>query len=106
MAFYILLGLNILLAALLVGAAFLLSRAGKIINDYEDFYNKTLTELEQHILYVRNLIQGNVILSNDDSVKKIYQSMKDYYYMLCEYFHAGKRTGRTKTKAEGQELFQ
>lgn len=94
MYLYISLGLNVLFFCLLLGAVFLLNRAGRQINTYEQFYQQTLDDLEKHLKYVQGLMRNSAILSDDDDVKKIFSSIKSFYQLMLGYFNAGDGTDR------------
>jgi hypothetical protein len=91
---YISVGTNILFLALLSGAFYLLNRAGQVINNYEIFYQETLVDLEKHMNYVQQLMKNNVILSDDDDVQKILNSIKAFYRLMLGYLNAGNGSTR------------
>ena len=90
MAIYILSAACVFLFINLVIAGCLLQRAGKIINEYEDFYEDTIDSFETHLRYLHELTQNNVVLSADDDVQKVVKAIQAYYDMLIAFVNEGR----------------
>jgi len=87
-ALYVSIGINVLLFLIVCGCFYYLNRAGRSISEYEQFYEQTITELEDHLHYVKDLMQNNVILSNDESVQQVFRAIEAFYTMLIGYYNA------------------
>lgn len=83
--------LCVLLSAALGYSVHRLSKAGALLNEYESFYNASLDDVESHIKYLDKLMRENVILQGDDSVKRVFRSMRAFYEMLAGYQNAGRK---------------
>lgn len=104
MLLYISIALNVVFFAIVIGAVVLLQRAGKAINSYESFYQQTLSDLEKHLSYMQQLMKSNVMLAEDEDVKKVFKSIKSYYQLMLGYVNAGNGgPATTPRRAEKEE---
>jgi len=95
-AFWVSFVFNILLLGAFGYSMYLLNRAGGQINQYEVFYQETIDALEKHLSYMQNLMNVNIALSGDDSVRQVFKTIRSFYEMLVGYANAGKDSSSLK----------
>lgn len=81
---------NVFLLVLFCGALFYLNRAGKALNDYEEFYEQSVSEIERQMVYVQNIMRTNEILVHDEDARRMYKATQAIYESLIAYRIAGK----------------
>jgi hypothetical protein len=88
---YILILTNALLLCACGGFVFLLNRAGNTLTEYEDFHLRTIENVEKHISFLNRMINSNIAYEGDESVQRVFKSMKSFYDLLLDYYNAAKR---------------
>ncbi len=96
MSLYISIAFNILLLCCCGGFIFLLNRAGNTLTEYEDFHLRTVENVEKHISFLNRMINSNIAYEGDESVQRVFKSMKSFYELLLDYYNAAKRIAPPK----------
>jgi len=84
--------LSLLLNVFLVSK---LNSAGEQLGGYDEFYDKTIADIDSVIQYLRNLMKRDLI-SSDPDVKNVHRAMVVVHDILVGYASLEKRKERKK----------
>ncbi len=90
MSVYVLSGVIGLLVLTLAFCVFCLARAGRLLNEYEQFYQSNLEDVELQLNMFHRLLKENDYIANDEQVKEAFRAMREFYKTLLGFYNARK----------------
>lgn len=99
----IILLLSICLVLLLIslGLGFLLVKAIKRIQAYEDFFEETIKDIDDILVFLKQIFDTRQLLYEDPDVQKIYKATGMIYVILTNYVNSGRKETNKTQKKEG-----